>query len=78
MQSKRCAIWRVDPQTRTATWALDLPSRGDTCFPEAVPTDDPNRWILYNYSSDVDGYDWGWLDGQMRPTFVYRMDLVFP
>ena len=33
---KRCALWRVDPATLRGRWQVDLPSRGDTCFP-AVP-----------------------------------------
>lgn len=72
-EPKRCALWQVDPDALSVTWVLDLPSRGDTCFPEAIEEDD--HVLLYNYSSDPDGPDWTWLEGQTRPTFIHRMEL---
>ncbi|MCB9663292.1 MAG: hypothetical protein H6732_04205 [Alphaproteobacteria bacterium] len=68
---KRCALWTVDPATRTVDHVLDLPSRGDTCFPEALDLGD-GHWAIYSYSNDVDGPDWKWNEGQVEPTFVYR------
>jgi len=73
---KRCALWRVDPDTLTVTWELDLPSRGDTCFASVLDTDD--GLLLYNYSSDPEGPDLSWLEGQTRPTFIHRMILDLP
>jgi len=70
---KRCALWRVDPDTLTVTWELDLPSRGDTCFASVLETD--QGWLLYNYSSDPEGPDLSWLEGQTSPTFIHRMML---
>jgi len=74
-QPKRCALWEVDPEALSVSWVLDLPSRGDTCFPELVERD--GERILYNYSSDPDGADLSWLDGQMAPTMIYRQTLSF-
>lgn len=72
---KRCALWEVDPETRTVHWILDLPSRGDTCFPEAVDLGDD--LLVYNYSCDPDGPDLSWVDGQTGQTQIYRQVLDF-
>lgn len=72
---KRCALWTVDPDTRSVAFVADLPSRGDTCFPEALDLGD-GRWAIYSYSNDVDGPDWNWNEGQVEPTFVYRYEVT--
>jgi hypothetical protein len=72
---KRCALWRVNPDTLTVTWETDIPSKGDTCFPELIELDEGS--ILYNYSSDPEGPDIPWLEGQLAPTNIYRMRLDF-
>lgn len=73
---KRCSVWRVDAVTLEVSFAYDLPSGGDTCFPEQVDLEGGRR-LLYNYSSPVDGLDLSWLEGQTGETGVYRMELVF-
>ena len=74
---KRCALWRIDPEALTATFVLDLPSRGDTCFASVLPRGD-GAFLVYNYSSPIDGPDVGWLMGQTGPTLIYRQMLRFP
>jgi len=73
---KRCALWRVDPEALEVSWVLDLPSRGDTCFASVLDTDE--GLLLYNYTSDPEGPDVSWIEGQMRPTFIHRMILDLP
>jgi hypothetical protein len=68
---KRCALWRVDPATLEVTWQLDLPSRGDTCFP-AVQARPDGDLAVYNYSSPLEGPDVPWLAGQLGRTDIYR------
>ena len=68
---KHCALWRVDPQSLEVTWQLDLPSRGDTCFP-AVQMKTGGEIAVYNYSSPIDGPDVSWLSGQLGHTDIYR------
>ena len=63
------ALLRI-PDARTIDAALDLPSRGDTCFPEAVELGDD--LLLYNYSSDPEGPDVSWVEGQKAPTYIVR------
>ena len=60
----------------TVEWVLDLPSRGDTCFPSALD-EGGGGFMLYNYSSDPDGEELSWLEGQMGPTNIYRQRLTF-
>jgi len=57
-------------------FVLDLPSRGDACFPSALDEGD-GSFILYNYSSDPEGEDVGWLEGQKALTDIYRQRLTF-
>lgn len=72
---KRCSLWRVDPEALAVTWLVDLPSRGDTCFPEIIEVDG-DLW-LYNYTSPVDGPDLPWIQGQTNPTVILRHLLDF-
>jgi hypothetical protein len=77
---KRCALWRVDPEALTATFELDLPSRGDTCFASEVPLS-RDDFLVYNYSSDFEeerDVDPSWFEAQFEPTYIYRMVLSFP
>jgi hypothetical protein len=71
-QAKRCALWRYDRETGKVGFVLDLPSRGDTCFASVVPTDDPARIVVYDYSSDITGPELPWTAAQRRPTYIYR------
>lgn len=75
--AKRCAVWRwVKGEDRLA-FVMDLPSRGDTCFPSKIDGADPSRVVIYDYSSDVEGPELPWSAGQRRPTYVYRHELAF-
>jgi hypothetical protein len=75
--AKRCALWRIDPGTRTVEWMLDLPSNGDTCFASAVALGD-GRFLVYNYTSPLDDPDLSWRDGQFGETSIYRLTLTVP
>ncbi|MCB9681007.1 MAG: exo-alpha-sialidase [Alphaproteobacteria bacterium] len=72
---KRCSLWTVDPDTRTVAWVDDLPSKGDTCFPDAVEAG-TDQWVLYNYSSDPEGPELSWIQGQGGPTGIWRADVT--
>ena len=74
---KRCSVWHVDKETLEVALVLDLPSKGDTCFPGLVPKEG-GRYLIYNYSSPIDGDDVIWLDGQLHPTGIYRQVLELP
>ena len=76
-EPKRCSLWRVDGDTLTVSWVLDLPSRGDTCFASILPAG-PDSVDVYNYSSDPDGPDLTWIEGQGGETKIYRQRLTFP
>jgi len=69
---KRCALWEVDPESLLVTHLWDLPSAGDTCFPGLVPFGEEDAFLVYNYSSPIDGdLDISWLQGQTNPTNIY-------
>lgn len=74
---KRCSLWRYDQATDRIVYILDLPSKGDTCFPAVLTTDTPGTFAVYNYSSDVDGPEIAWSVGQRGPTYIYRTELRF-
>jgi hypothetical protein len=74
---KRCSLWRFVQGERRIAYLLDLPSKGDTCFAASLeagePTaGEPHDIVIYDYSSDVDGEDVSWREGQRGPTFIYR------
>ncbi len=75
---KRCALWEIDPTSLNVELALDLPSRGDTCFPEALAMN-AGQWLVFNYTSPLDtDEDPIWVDGQTGPTHIYRVVLSLP
>lgn len=73
---KRCSIWRFNRDALRIDFVVDLPSRGDTCFPSAVPRGD-GRWLLFNYTSPLDGPDIPWVDGQLGETNIYSIEIQF-
>ncbi len=73
---KRTTLWRVDPTALSVKFIVDLPSRGDTCFPGLIKLDD-SSYAVYNYSSPLTGPDLIWVKGQLGPTYIYRSVLDF-
>ena len=76
--TKRCALWRIDPATRTFEPILDIPGQGDTCYP-AVIRRGRDRYLVYNYTSPLDGSDPPWGTAlTVGRTEIYRQTLRFP
>ena len=71
-QPKRCSIWRYVREADRIAFVADLPSRGDTCFPAWLRGPSEDTVVIYNYSSDIQGPDLSWSEGQRGPTFIYR------
>ena len=77
-KAKRCALWEVDPVALTVAFVFDLPSAGDTCFPGLVSYGEEDAFLIYNYSSPLDGdLDLTWLEGQTATTNIYSHVLRF-
>lgn len=74
---KRCALWEVDPRALTVRHELDLPSRGDTCFPDVLRLS-PQHYLVLDYTSPLDGEDLSWREGQNGPTRIHMMPLTLP
>lgn len=72
---KRCTLWHVDAENLAVSAVLDLPSAGDTCFPSILGSD--GNFEVWNYTSDPDVPDLGWLAGQQGPTMITRQPLIF-
>jgi hypothetical protein len=75
--AKRCSLFHFDPKTNHFGFVLDLPSRGDTCFPAVLAGSDPSEMVVYDYSSDIEGPELPWAAGQRRNTNIYRHVLKF-
>jgi hypothetical protein len=73
---KRCAVWHVDAETLAVEHLVDLPSRGDTCFPALLPLND-REYAVYNYTSPLEGPDLIWLEAQLGETRILRTVLRF-
>jgi hypothetical protein len=74
---KRCSLWRYVRGEDRIAFVVDLPSKGDTCFPGVIAGANPNEIVVYNYTSDPDGDDFSWGLGQGSPTYIYRHVLRF-
>jgi hypothetical protein len=78
---KRCSLWEVDAKKQEVSFVLDFPSMGDTCFP-GILDEGGGKYAVYNYSSPLEfleqGEDWKWIEGQSRPTNIYRVELTLP
>lgn len=74
---KRSALWRYVPGEDRFAFVLDLPSKGDTCFPAVLDGARADERTVYDYSCDLNGPDLPWLRGQRGRTFIYRHLLRF-
>jgi hypothetical protein len=76
--TKRCALWSINPATRTFATIADVPGVGDTCYPSIIP-ESHHRYLVYNYSSPLDGTDPVWITALTEgTTLIYRQTLTFP
>jgi hypothetical protein len=73
---KRCALWRIDRKTRAFTFVMDIPGLGDTCYPSVLPAG-RDRYLVYNYTSPLDGPDLPWGLALFGTTVIYRTTLSF-
>jgi hypothetical protein len=74
---KRCAIWHFVPGKNELDFVMDLPSRGDTCFPSVIDDPASDKVTIYDYSSPTQGADPPWSVGQRKPTYIYRHEVQF-
>jgi hypothetical protein len=77
LSRKRTALWRYVKEEDRFAWILDLPSRGDCCFPAVLPGATANEQVVYDYSCALDGPDPVWLSGQRGNTYIHRHVLRF-
>lgn len=73
---KRCSLWKVNHDDLSVSFVLDLPSKGDTCFAGLIQLSE-DEFLIYNYTSPLEGDDISWFEGQTGPTIIYRTVLKF-
>lgn len=73
---KRTALYRVDLDAMCLHPLFDLPGKGDTAFP-AMAKMNEGLYYVVNYTNALDGPDWPWIFGQLRPTRLYGCELAF-
>lgn len=73
--TKRTAIYKIDKEKKDVVFLCDLPSKGDTAFAGIAPVGG-NKYLVANYSNDVNGPDLPWIFGQIRPTYIYTFELT--
>jgi hypothetical protein len=77
-QPKRCSLWTIDTTSLNVSFVLDLPSAGDTCFPEIIELGS-GRFIVFNYTSLLgQTEDPSWSTGQFEPTHIYHSVITVP
>lgn len=72
------ALWKLNRQTKTLEWIIDLPGCGDTAFPSILKIG-PKRYLVANYSSPLKHTNWSWIHGQTSSegTQIYLIEIVF-
>lgn len=73
---KRTCLYKIDKKKLELVPLFDFPSRGDTAYAGIAPAG-PDRFMLFNYSSDVEGFDWSWIAGQLIGSRIYSTELKF-
>ncbi|MFA6449296.1 MAG: hypothetical protein WCX65_07515 [bacterium] len=73
---KRTALYRLDKEQKILVPVFDFPSRGDTAYAGMVKLDE-NRYLIVNYSSDINKFDWSWIGGQLVGSNLYSTILEF-
>ncbi|MEW6200360.1 MAG: hypothetical protein AB1546_00160, partial [bacterium] len=73
---KRTTLYKLDREKLELNPIFDFPSKGDTAY-AAIAEINENEYLVLNYSSDIDGYDWNWLVGQLVGSNIYSSVLKF-
>jgi len=73
---KRTALYKLNTETLEISHVLDFPSKGDTSFPGLVKLND-NQYLMFNYTSPLDGPDRVWMTGQLVGTVIYSTVITF-
>jgi len=74
---KRTALYKLDKEKMELVPLFDFPSIGDTAYAGIVPVSD-DKYLVVNYSCDINGFDWNWLGGQVfGGTNIYAFTLDF-
>ncbi len=74
---KRTALYRVNKEKLLLEPLFDFEgTRGDTAYAGVVQVA-PNKYAVFNYSTDIDGFDWNWIGGQIVGSNIYSTIVEF-
>jgi hypothetical protein len=73
---KRTTLYKLNKELLTLEPVLDFPTRGDTAY-AGITEISPTSYLVFNYSSEIDGFDWSWLGGQLTGSNIYSMIVKF-
>ncbi len=73
---KRTTLYKLNKKTLELEPLFDFPSRGDTAYAGILPLT-KNKYVVFNYSSDIRGPDMSWLYGQLFGSNIYATILTF-
>ncbi|MFH1537825.1 MAG: hypothetical protein ABIH66_02630 [bacterium] len=73
---KRTTLYKFNRKNLELEPLFDFSSTGDTAY-AGITKLDKNRYLLLNYSSPVDGFDWNWIGGQLVGSNIYSTVLEF-
>ncbi len=73
---KRTALYKLDKAKMELLPVMDFPSRGDTAYAGLAQLS-KDKYLMFNYSSDITGFDWSWLGGQLTGSRIYSTVLEF-
>jgi hypothetical protein len=76
LSGKVTALFKLNKENLEIEHVMDFPSTGDNAFPALVRVDDQS-FVLFNYSSDINGPYKIWLEGQLGKTYIYYTMLSF-
>lgn len=73
---KTTSLFRINKETKTVEWVMDLPGAGDTAFPSIIRLD-KHRFLVANYTSPINHQKRDWLAGQLGKTKIYLQLITF-
>lgn len=76
LSPKTTSLFKINKETRTVEWVMDLPGAGDTAFPSIIRLD-KSRYLIANYTSPINHPKRDWLAGQLGKTKIYLQLITF-
>lgn len=73
---KRTTLYKLNKEKLQLEPIFDFPSKGDTAYAGITKLNE-NKYLLLNYSCDLNSFDWNWILGQLIGSKIYATVLEF-